>query len=146
MSFETILHKRPALFAKEVGLFATNQMAADDLAIISNGSDVYVRLSTPKNLKLLAYIWALATKIAECRDDLLDKDDAMLLLKREARFVKFAMDPTTGELELRPKSLARLSNEDLTRLTNRMVYVTCAKIVPGIEEKKLRDELLKMVA
>lgn len=146
MSFETILRKRPALFPAEVGLFPTSEMASDDLAIISNGSDVYARLSTPKNLQTLKFLWALATKVAECRDDLFDKDDAMSVLKREAKFVKFVTNPITGEITLREKSLARLRNEDMQRLANRMVYVTCAKIVPGIEEAKLRDELLRMVS
>lgn len=146
MAVEIVLRKRPALFIKEIGLFPDNEMAADDLAIISNGSDVLAKCSTPRNLKQLAYLWALATKVAECREDILDKDDAMSLLKRKARFVKFAVDPVTGATELREKSLARLGSEDLHRLTNRMIYVTCNEIVPGIEEKRLRDELLKMVA
>ena len=146
MAVEIILHKRGALAKGEVGLFANNQMAADDLAIIANDSDVLARCSTPRQLAQLKYLWALATKVAECRDDILDKDDAMSLLKRRAKFVKFAVDPVTGEMGLREKSLARLGSEDLQRLTNRMVYVTCADIVPGIEEKKLREELLAMVS
>lgn len=146
MSVEIILTKRGALSKGEVGLFANNQMAADDLAVIASGSDVIAKCSTPRHIAQLKYLWALATKVAECRDDILDKDDAMSILKRRSRFVKFAMDPATGEMGLREKSLARLGSEDLRRLTNRMIHVTCAEIVPGIEEAKLRDELLRMVS
>lgn len=145
MTVETILRKRPALFPKEVGLFPDNPMAAEDFQIISSGSDVFAKLSTPRNLQMLKYLWALATKVAESRDDILDKEDAMSILKRKAKFVKFALNPKTDEMELREKSLARLNNEAMQRLANRMVFITCSDIIPGIEEAALRDELLKMV-
>lgn len=142
---EAALRKRPALYKGEVGLFACDEMAAEDMQLISNNSDVLVKMTTPKHLEQLRYIWALATKVSEACVGIYDKEDGINFLCTKARYMKFVVDPNTGEVELKRKSLSRVSAETLRRLTDRMVYITCSEIIPGLSEEALKGELAKMV-
>jgi len=141
----TTLRKRGAQFKGEHGLFAVADFAEDDLRQIANGSDVLVRLTTPRNLKLLAYLWALATVVAESVDGLYDRDDAMEFLCVKAHYTRNVLDPRTGKLEIKRGSLSRLSNEAMKRLAERMKFIVVSELVPGMDEGALGKRLEEMV-
>lgn len=119
---------------------------ANDLAALPSDKDLLVTVKAPKNLKQLRWMWVLAQKVADAVDGIHDKDDAMDLLCERARHVKMVVSPVTGHLFLVRKSLSKLDGAALSRLMNRMVYVTCAEIIPGLDEGQLRDEIEAMVA
>lgn len=144
MSIRTILRKRPALYKGEVGLFPDNEMAGEDLRLVSLYEEAQCTVATSSKIELEKYRWALATKVAEARDDLLDKEDAMDWLKIRVRFVKYVENPRTKRMEVLPKSTRRLSPEQLRRLINRMQHVVLTEVMPGVRPSVLRDELLKM--
>lgn len=123
-----------------------SQMAAEDLARVPADKDLLVTIKAPKNLKQLRFIWALAGKIADARDDILDKDIGMDVLCELSRHVKVVVNPITGHAIMMRKSLSGMDSATMSRLIDRMVYVTCAEIIPGLDEGTLRDELEAMVA
>lgn len=123
-----------------------DQISADDLASIANGADLLVTVKSPKNIKQIRWMWALAQKIADAVEGIHDKDTAMDLLCERARHCKMVVSPVTGHLFLVRKSISRLDGAAISRLMNRMVFVTCAEIVPGLDEGQLRDEIESMCA
>lgn len=142
---ESTLTKRRARHIGEVGLFPDNVMAGEDLAPISDGTQVLAKYGSPKNLVLNNYMWALATIVADAVDGLHDKDDALEFLCVKARFMKTVLDPKTGKLEIRRKSTRRLSNEAFHRLLDRLVHVTITELIPNMDEGDLRREIERMV-
>lgn len=127
-------------------LVPVDQFSADDLVRVPQDRDVLVRVSSPRNMKLMRFMWALADKVADACEGLHDKDDAMDMLKIKARHVKYITDPRTGAVQIVPKSLAKTDGAALSRLANRMVYIVCSDIIPTLDEGTLRAEILSMVA
>lgn len=123
-------------------------ISAEELLTVPADRDVLVVVKQPRNVRQHRLAWALAEKIHEACDWLKDREDAMDFLKIKARHVKYITDPRTGKIEIIPKSIAfaSLSQDAFDRVFRRMVYVTCAEIVPGLEEEKLRAEIMNMVA
>ena len=142
---ESVLTKRRAKFVGEIGLFADNAMAGDDLQPVSDGTEVLARWGSPRNLQLNKFMWALAAKVADNVDGLQDRDDALEFLCVKARFIKTVLNPQTGKLEIRRKSTRRLSNEEFHRLIDRLVFIVCNEIIPSLDETALRAELEAMV-
>lgn len=135
------------MMCKRAGkLEPASQMWADDLATLPNDVELRVTITAPKNSKQLRFAWALAQKIADARDDILDKDIAMDVLCEMTRHVKMVVNPITNHAFLMRKSIGNLDGPALSRLLNRMVYVTVTNIVPGLDEGQLRDEIEAMVS
>ena len=139
---ELALVKRPAKYKGEVGLYGADQVADEDLKHLTNDEVAWAEITTPRNIKLLRYLWAVAQKLAD--GGLYDhKDDAMEDLKIRARFAKFAME---GERVLIvPKSLSKKSGDVLSRLADRFVYIVCHDLLPDMPESEFRREIMKMV-
>jgi hypothetical protein len=135
--------------ANEVGIFIDSPVFAEDFARIKLGTELRVEITTERNLKMLAFAWTLAGKIAENTDWYLDKNDVMENvpwgLKCRAKHAKAVVDPVTGEVTVKPLSLKRLDGEAFKRLLDRMIYVTCTEIIPGLEPGKLTDEISAML-
>lgn len=127
-------------------LMPVDDHSAEDLIRVPADRDVLVKIVSQRNMKLLRFLWALAGKVADACDWLHDKDDAMDELKIRARHVKYLVNPTTGEVRIVPKSLSKIDGAALNRLANRMVYVICRDIVPGLDESALRAEIVSMIA
>lgn len=140
---ECSLRKRQAQHAGEIGLFANDEMAAEDLAHVTNGNDVLCKISSPKSLQALRFLWALAQKVAE-NTDLGDKNAAMDELRLAIRFAKIRIDERSGRAFIVPNSLAQASNETLRRVTNRIVHHVCEVVLPGMDENALRAEIEQM--
>lgn len=129
-------------------LVAVDQIAADEVALIPAGQDVLVTAKVPRNVKQHRLAWALAEKVAEACDFLHDRDDGMEWLKIKARHVRMIQDPKTHQVAIIPKSIAfaSLSQAAFSRVLNRMIWVVCNEILPGLDEGELRAELEKMTA
>lgn len=140
MTTEIIMRRKGAR------LEAVDPISADDLASVPLDKDLLVTVKAPKNLKQMRFAWALAQKIADARDDLLDKDCAMDALCELVRHVKIVVNPISGKAHIARKPLSSLDSAAFSRLLNRMVYVTCAQIIPGLDEGALRDEIEAMCA
>jgi len=145
MSIEVSLRKRKAKYAGEVGFFPNDPVAEEDCRPIATDTDCMHAISSPKNLALQRYLWALATKVYENTDFYLDKDDCLKNLKLQARFAKLVQDPKTKKWELVTKSLKRLSNEQLQRLVNRIIHIVETEVLPGIDSKAMRREVEDML-
>src|SRR5215813_137291 len=145
MTTDSILTKRRARHVGEIGLFPDNPMAEDDLALAKDGEEVVCRWYSVRNIEGLKYLWALVHKVAQNTDRYLDKDEAMEDLKIRAAFTKVIFNNKQGELEVRPKSLTKVTNEELRALTERIVQIVCNQIIPGMAPGDLRREVEKMV-
>lgn len=145
MTIEVSLRKRKALHQGEIGFFPNDPVAEEDVRPLALDNDHMHVISSPKNLALQRYLWALVTKVQENTEFYADKDDCMDDLKRRARFAKLVQDPKTKKWEFVTKSLKRLSNEQLQRLVNRITHIVVTDIIPGIDQKALRRELEDMV-
>jgi len=144
MTTDTTLVKRGALYKGEIGLFPTNEMASDDLALFPH-DEVMVSLRSERNLQQLKFVWALATKIADNSDRYLDKDEAMADLKLRAAHTKMVYDDKTKMLELRPKSLRRMSHDAMSRLIHKMLDVVTAEILPTMKRTDLTKQIEDMI-
>jgi phosphoenolpyruvate carboxylase len=128
-------------------LAPVDQIAADELGHIQIGKDVLVTVRVPRNIRQHRLAWAMAQKVAEACDWLHDREDAMDWLKIKARHVKIVHNPMTNHTLIVPKSIAfaSLDQAAFSRLLNRMIFVICSEIVPGLDETALRAEIMAMV-
>ena len=150
MPLELFGTKRLPRSMTEAGIFFDFEAFAAEFATIAIGAELRVEITTERNLRMLAFAWVLAGKIADnCDDVYLDKDDAMnnvpYGLKCRAKHAKAVVNPETGEVTIKPLSLKRLDGEAFKRLLDRMVYVACRDIIPGMELGKLTDEIEAML-
>lgn len=145
MTINTTLVKRPALHKGEVGLFPNNPMAEEDLGLVAMFTEMMVSMSSERRLEALKFLWALVHKTAENSDYYLDKDEAMKDLKLRVGYTREVRNTFTGEMEVRPKSLTRISDERLRFLTNRMMDVICRDILPGMKPNDMRKEIEEML-
>lgn len=128
-------------------LVPCDQFSADELMLAAKeGQGVMVRVRTPRNIRQHRLAWTLAALVADA-EGLPDKEDAMDLIKRKARFVHSYVVRRTGEIIIRPKSIAfaSCSQQDFGRLFNRMIWVVCHDIIPGLPEGDLRWEIEDIV-
>lgn len=138
------------LVMRRVGtkLEVVDQMSAEDLATLPRDKDLLVTVRAPRNPRQHRLAWALANKLSQCCEFLPDAETAMDFLKIKARHVKIVHNPGTGHVFLVPKSIsfASVDQSAFNRLFNRMVWVVCNEIVPGLDEGQLRDEIEAMCA
>ena len=146
MTIETVLMKRRALYAGEIGFFPTSPGAQEDVALAKMDSEVVCSFYSPRNLEALKFLWALVHKVADNTDRYLDKDEAMEDLKLRAGFTKVVYNSQQKELELRPKSLKRVGNEQLRALTDKVIGIICGEILPGMDRNVLRREIEEMTS
>lgn len=140
---ELAMVKRPALYKGEKGLFPVDEAGGEEIGRLSTGGTVWAEVATPKNIALLRFLWALATHLA--RGGLYDtKDEAMDDLKIRARFARFATEG--NRVVIVPRSLSRQRGDVLSRLADRIVFIVCSELLPGMPESELRQEIEKMVA
>jgi hypothetical protein len=105
---------------------------------------VICKFFSPRQIEALRYLWGLVHKVADNTDRYLDKDEAMEDLKLRAGYVRVLTDED-GKLELRPKSLTRISDEELRLLTAKITEIICNKIMPGMKRNHLRREIEEMI-
>jgi len=123
------------------------QMGADDLATIPPNKDLLVSIRTPRNVEQFELAWVLAGEVANACDWLLDKDEAMDLLKLKCKHVRWVTEPARNGKPQRtymmPKSIAweSLTQERFERFFNRMIYIVCSDILPGLKESDLRKRI-----
>lgn len=129
-------------------LVPVDPISEDEVKLLPLDKDVLVTAKTPRSVKQHRLAWALADKIAEACDFLHDREDAMSWLKIKARHVKILQDPISGKVAIIPKSIsfASVNQQQFKRILDRMIFVTCSEIVPGLDEGKLRTELEMMVS
>lgn len=144
MSIETTLIKRRALYRGEVGFFANNEMAEDDIAIATMNEEVICRFYSPRTLKRLRFLWGVVYKTWQNTDLWIDKDDLMEYLKTRVHYTKMTYDHREKKLSPKVKSLTRINDEQLRLLTDRIIDVICADILPGMKSDDLRNEVEKM--
>ena len=146
MTIESTLVKRRAKFVGEMGFFPSSPMASEDLATVKDGTEVMVSWYSPRNLERLKFLWGLVHKVSDNSDRWLDKDEAMEDLKVRAAFTKVVYNDKKKELELRPKSLKRINDEELRRLTNRFIEIISTEIMPGMKANDLKKEIEEMLS
>lgn len=146
MTINTTMVKRRALYPGEIGLFPTNEMESEDLALVAMMAKVMVTMRTERNIEALRYLWGLVWKAQQNTDYWIDKDKAMEWFKVRAGFVKPGRDPDTKEWNpLRPKSLTRIGDEELRLLIERVKDLICSEVLPGMEDDTLRQEIEEML-
>jgi len=128
-------------------LVPLDEVSAEAVRQIPTTQDVLVTVKTPRNLRQFRLAWALAQMVSEAVDFLHDREDSMSWLKIKARHVRMIQNPRTKQVAIIPKSIAfaSLSQDAFNRIFNRMVWVVCNEIIPGLQEGPLRAELEAMV-
>ena len=125
-------------------LVPATEFFAEDLVRIPVDRDVEVEITLARNLKQLKWCWALAGLITQNKEGVLDKEHAMDLLCTLAHHVDTFVCPLTEREYINRRSL-KLSQDEMTRLQARFVYVTMMHLIPGMKESVLRDEIERMV-
>ena len=139
---EIALVKRKAKYAGETGLYAADQVADEELKRLTNDEVAWAEITTPKNIDLLRFLWAVAQKLSD-GGLYQDKDDAMEDLKIRARFARFAQE--RGRIVIVPRSLSRQRKDVLSRLADRFVYIVCTDLLPQMKSSEFRKEIETMV-
>ena len=139
---EVSVVKRKAKFAGEVGLFGCDQTADEELKHLATDEVAWAEITTPRNIALLRYLWAIAQKLSDggLYDD---KNDAMDDLKIRAKFAQF--EYANGRVIIKPKSLSKRRGDVLSRLADRFVYIVCHDLLPDMPESELRKEIQDLV-
>jgi hypothetical protein len=145
MTIKTTLMKRRARYRGELGFFADNQMAEEDIALAKMDSEVICSFYSPKNLEALKFLWMMVHRVSDNTDRWLDKDEAMRDLKLRAGYAKLVFNSKTREVELKPKSLTRISDEQLRSLTEKITGIVLEEILPGMKANDLRREIEDML-
>ena len=145
MAIETTLVKRRARYQGEIGFFPSTPMAQEDIAVAKMDEELVCSFYSPRHLEALRFLWGLVHKVADNSNRWLDKDEAMRDLKLRAGFTKVIYNDKSKLLELRPKSLTRINNEQLRLLTDKIIKITCDEILPGMKPTQLRKEIEEMV-
>ena len=140
---EVAVIKRKAKYAGETGLYASDQVADEELKRLTTDELVWAEITTPKNIELLRYLWTIAQKLAD-GGLYQDKDDAMDDLKIRARFARFAQE--RGRIVIVPRSLRKQPRDVLSRLADRFVYIICADLLPQMKQSEFRKEIESMIA
>ena len=146
MTVETFLKKRRAFYVGEIGLFAGSQMADEDLAIFALNKDLMAKLWTEKRIEQLRYLWGLVHTVADNTNLFLDKDDAMEGFKIRVGYSKQVWDTRKQQLEVRGKSLTKLSEEQLRLVTEKIKAVIRVEIFPGMKDNELRQKLEELLS
>jgi hypothetical protein len=146
MTVETFLTKRRAFYAGEIGLFATSQMADEDLAIFALNKELMAKLWSEKRIEQLRYLWGLVHKVADNTNLFLDKDDAMEGFKVRVGYSKAVYDPRTEKVKLKGRSLQKITDEQLKIVTGKVQAVIREEIFPGMKDNELRREIEDMLS
>jgi hypothetical protein len=127
-------------------LVPVDDMSAEEMARLPVNKDLLVTVRAPRNLRHHRLAWALAQKLSDACDFLPDRESAMEFLKLKARHIRLIHD-ALGRTHILPRSIsfAAMDQAAFTRLFDRMVWIVCNEIIPGLEEKALRAEILSMV-
>lgn len=136
------------IFTRRGGaLVPADDHAREILHGVKEGQSVMVSVRKVRSARQHRLAWGLAQKLSEAVDWLHDREDAMDYLKIKARHVRYLIEPRTGEVTMVPKSIAYAScpQDTFNRLFNRMVWIICTEIVPGMNAADLRREVLAMV-
>jgi hypothetical protein len=140
---EVAVTKRKAKYAGEIGLFGADQVADEELRRLTSDEMAWAEITTPRNIKLLRYLWAIAQKLAD-GGLYQDKNDAMDDLKIRARFARFATEK--GRTVIVPRSLSKQRHDVLSRLAERFIFIICSDLLPDMRESEFKCEIEKMVA
>ncbi len=129
-------------------LAPVDPISEEDLQKVPLAKDVLVTVRSPRNIRQFRMAWVLAAKVAASCDFLQDSEDGMDWLKLKARHVKYIQDPKTNQVSIIPKSIAfaSLSQDDFKRVFDRMIFIVCSEVIPGMDESELRAEISAMVA
>ena len=92
--------------------------------------------------------WGLANFLAENFDGFHDKEHAMDVLKVEAKHIDIITNPKTGEVTVKPKSIAfaSLPQMDFNRIFNRFVWIVVTDFMPNLQVEALKEHLNQMLA
>ena len=141
---ELAVIKRGALHKGEIGLFAVDTWADDDLQSLGDAT-AWAEISTPHNLQILRYLWAIAQTLAD-GGLYIDKETAMDDLKIRARFARWGV--VKGTPIVVPRSLAAEENsyDVLHGLVDKFIMIVCTELLPEMPESQFRRSLEEMIS
>ena len=101
----------------------------------------------PRSLRQHRLYWALMTKIAENTDQGWDAEDASYLMKIATGHFDLLTDKH-GNKHQRPRSIsfAAMKQDEFQPFMNKCIRIVCERIIPGVSESDLRNELEMMVS
>lgn len=135
MSTDTFMTKRRARYKGEMGFFADNEMSEEDIRPVTLGEQVIVTWYQPENVQQRRYLYGLVYKTWQNTSEWLDHHVLMDELKTRVGYL----------FKGKPKSTKRISNNELRFLTDRIMDVIAAEILPGINRDDLRREVEEML-
>jgi hypothetical protein len=145
MSVQTTLTKRRALYKGEIGMFADNEISANDIANFPLDSEIMHTMSQPKNIMALRFLWGLVHKVQQNTDYWLDRYKAMEFLLHKINYTRVVIDFETKKPKEVPRSLAKAGNEELRLVTDRIADFVCAEVIPGMAKDDLIREIKEML-
>lgn len=101
----------------------------------------------PRSLRQHRLYWALMTKVAENTDEGWTAEDASYLMKIATGHFDLLTD-RKGNTYQRPLSIsfAAMKQEDFQPFMDKCIRIVCERVIPGVSEADLRNELEMMVS
>lgn len=125
------------------GFVPCNDMTLEEIRGYPEGKPLLMKAPVQaRNPRQHNLAWKLAAKIAEAGEHY-DARDAMDHILIAARWCRTVINPFTGEVEVKPRSIAwhAVGQEKFGRVFKRMLAVISEKVLPGVDQDDLRREI-----
>ena len=127
-------------------LLPADQDAEQALAKIAKGELVFVGIKKSRNIKHHRLYWALVGLVYDNQSTYQSKEVISDVLKISAGHADLVRLPNGGEY-YRPRSIsfAKMNQLEFSEFWDRICRYACEKLIPGIGERQLKNELYGMV-
>jgi hypothetical protein len=129
-------------------LVPSDDDAREALSKIPNGSEIRVEIKARRNVKRHRMLFAMLKIVVEHRGDSFPSTENVLdALKVASGHVETIIHPITGEVYLKPKSIAfeNMDESEFNRFFDRCVWIVCERWFNGMHEDDLRQEIYSLV-
>lgn len=121
----------------------------DDREIISRlreGEPLRAEIKARRNVRQHRLYWALVRLLQQNTDLWGSEEAASDSLKLAAGHVEQVMNPLTGEIQLKPRSIAfeKMEQAHFDRFFNRVLYIVSERIL-GVANEDLRQQVFDLV-
>lgn len=114
-----------------------------EIMTASKGKRVMLSVHVPRNIVHHRLLFYLINMLCEGGAWKGDREDLLDYLKIATRHVSTIIDPATGEVFYKTKSISFESMDQAAfrRFFDRAVFIACERLLPGQDGEALRDEI-----
>jgi hypothetical protein len=114
---------------------------------LREGEPVRVEIKARRNVRRHRLYWGLMRILVQNTEIWPSEEAASDSIKIAVGHVEQIVNPLTGEIHLRPKSIAfeRMEEAEFCRFLDRVIYVITERLIPGLDASDLRREVFAAI-